>query len=198
MTIKLGITGGIGAGKSFICQILKDQYHLPVYHCDDEAKRINEQSASVRAGLIELVGPEVYLEKGKLNKALLANYLFASADHAARLASIVHPAVAQDFLTWAERQTSDIVVLESAILFESHFDKLVDYTINVAAPRAVRIDRAAQRDNTTAQNIEQRAAHQLTDEQRSALSHFTLHNDVNTDNPDNLKQQINKILKQLC
>lgn len=147
-----------------------------------------------------LLGKDAYQTDGTLNKRLIADYLFASEEHAAQIANIVHPVVADDFRQWTAQQKAPIVVMESAILFESHFDKLVDYTINVSAPLALRISRAAQRDNTQPEAIRKRSAQQLTDEDRSRLANFTITNQVKeTDGHDeHLKHQINKILKQLC
>lgn len=98
--IKLGITGGIGSGKSYVARMLS-QKGFAVYDTDSEAKRLMISDTDIRRELIELLGPEVYSGE-KLNKPLLANYLFATEDNAARMNSIVHPCVKRDFLRWLQ------------------------------------------------------------------------------------------------
>ena len=114
---RIGITGGIGSGKSYVCHLLQ-QRGIPVYHCDDEAKRLMQDSPVIRRQLTQLIGEQAYINN-MLNKPAIAAFLFANAGHAARINAIVHPVVRQDFLRWAERQQTDIVAQESAILFEA-------------------------------------------------------------------------------
>lgn len=185
----IAITGGIGSGKSYVCHLLSETYGIPVYDCDTEAKRLNEASPVIREALIHLLGPEVYDNEGHLEKPVLARYLFQSEEHQQEVNAIIHPVVRQDFLAWAERQTSPIVALESAILLESGFSDLADEIITVTAPRSLRIQRAMQRDGSTAQQVEQRIRLQLTDEERTAQSQHVIINDGRE-----LKTQIEKIL----
>lgn len=138
--IKLGITGGIGSGKSYVARMLS-QKGFAVYDTDSEAKRLMISDTDIRRELIELLTRGVFWRK--LNKPLLANYLFATEDNAARMNSIVHPCVKRDFLRWAAARSNDeLVVLESAILYESGFEDVVDYVVTVYAPLEIRISRA--------------------------------------------------------
>lgn len=158
--IKIAITGGIGSGKSYIAQQMTELLGIPVYDSDANAKRLNEESPIIRQGLIEIVGAGVYDHQGKLNKALLASYLFANAENAARINALIHPIVKQDFLQWAESQNSQIVAIETAILKESGIDQIVDKVIRVDAPIELRIERAIKRDGATKEQILRRIAQQ--------------------------------------
>lgn len=173
----LGITGGIGSGKSYISHILTLEYGIPVYNCDTEAKRLNEESPLIREALTQLVGPEVYDNEGRLQKAILAHYLFESEEHQRKVNAIIHPVVRQDFQEWVQRQNADIVALESAILIESGFSHLVNEIITVTAPMPLRIERATRRDGSKAAQVEERISLQMTDEERIAHSHHVIIND---------------------
>ena len=138
-TLKIGITGGIGSGKSFVCTQLARR-GITVYDCDSAAQRIMRSSDTVRTALTRLIGPETYTGDGLLNKAAVAAYLLASPQNARAIDAIVHPAVAADFLQ------SGNDWMECAILFESGFDRLVDRVVVVTAPEDVRIRRVMERD----------------------------------------------------
>lgn len=192
---RIGITGGIGSGKSYVARLLTRQYSIPIYDCDAEAKRLNVQSDEIRQALIRLVGPDIYASDCSLQRSVLAQYLFASSDNAQRVNAIVHPVVARDFEQWAQRQSDlgqSIVALESAILFESGFDHFIDYSINVSAPHDLRLQRAMLRDEASRQSIEARMQRQMSDQERSSLSHFTLINDGRE-----LEVQIQYILQEI-
>ena len=116
--MRIGITGGIGSGKSYVCNLLR-QRGIPVYNCDEEAKRLMVESAAIRQQLSQLIGEDAYINN-VLNKPAVAHFLFANADNAARINRIVHPVVKQDFLRWAASQPADIVVQESRrLLYDS-------------------------------------------------------------------------------
>lgn len=149
----IGITGGIGSGKSYVSAILQEKFGIPVYDCDKEAKRLTASNEEIRQKLIALVGPEVF-DGNKLNKQLLADYLFADVENASRVNAIIHPVVLQDFKRWAEEQhEKPIVALESAILFESGFNEMVDKVLFVDAPEEVRLRRAMLRDTASEAQI---------------------------------------------
>ncbi len=171
---KVGITGGIGSGKSTVCALLAD-YGVAVYDSDAEAKRLMESSAELRYALQEAFGAECYTESG-LNRAYLASKVFGDEEQLQRLNSIVHPAVRADFAAWAERQRSPYVVLESAILFESGFDNEVDATLAVVAPLEERIRRTMERDNSDRESVLRRIGHQLSDDELHRLSNRTIVN----------------------
>lgn len=185
----LGITGGIGSGKSYFSRLLTHRYGIPVYDCDSEAKRLNEQSQEIRQGLTSLLGPGLYDEEGHLRKPVLAAYLFQSPEHQLEVNAIIHPIVRQDFLDWTAHQDSPIVGIESAILLESGFSDMADDIITVTAPTELRIQRAMQRDGSTRQQVEQRLRLQLSDEQRILQSHHVIQNDGTP-----LEPQIEKII----
>ena len=110
----LGITGGIGSGKSYISSLLREQMNVPVYDCDTEAKRLICEDDTIRQKLTELAGASVY-KNGELQKNVLADYLFASQQHVQQVNAIVHPAVRKDIGKWVKQQDSPVVAVESAI-----------------------------------------------------------------------------------
>lgn len=176
--IRLGITGGIGSGKSYVCHRLHQLYGVPVYDCDTRAKQLMIEHPQVRAALVALLGTEVYTPEGALNKPLVAHYLFASPQNAASVNAIVHPAVKDDFLQWVVAHAqAPVVVLESAILFESGFQDVVDAVLAVEAPVEVRIRRVAARDAATEAQIRARMQAQLSDEERALKAQYHLVND---------------------
>lgn len=156
--IRLGITGGIGSGKSYVSQLLSSQFGIPVYDCDREAKRLTATDSGIREALQELVGKDVYTEDGALDKTVLAQYLFASADHATLVNAIIHPVVRMDFRSWCQQQQSEVVAMESAILYESGFDSEVDKVLLVDAPLETRIQRAMRRDGSSREQVVSRIA----------------------------------------
>lgn len=176
--VRLGITGGIGSGKSYVCHRLHQLYGVPVYDCDTRAKQLMVSHPQVRSSLMALLGAEVYTPEGELNKPLVARFLFASPQNAAAINAIVHPAVKDDFLQWAAAQAAaPLVVLESAILFESGFHDVVDAVLTVEAPMDVRIRRIKARDGATDEQIRARIAAQLSDDERALKSQHRLVND---------------------
>ena len=188
---RIGITGGIGSGKTYVCQLLK-QRGIPVYHCDDEAKRLMAESPVIRKKLCKLIGQDAY--KGQeLNKPFIAQYLFANDDHAKCVNAIVHPVVRQDFLQWTKQQDSHIVAQECALLFESGFQDMVDFTIEVYAPQPLRIQRATQRDHVAQEPILARMAQQMNEEEKRQRADFCILNDGTTD----LDAQLDLLLTQL-
>jgi dephospho-CoA kinase len=158
--IKLAITGGIGSGKSHVARQMTELLGIPVYDSDSNAKRLNEESAVIRCGLLEMVGPDVYDAHGHLNRQRLAAFLFASEENARRVNSLIHPVVKEDFIRWTSEQTAPVVAIETALLAESGIDKIVDRVIRVDAPLETRICRAMQRDGVSREKVLERMAHQ--------------------------------------
>lgn len=189
----LGITGGIGCGKSFVSSILKECYSIPVYDCDSEAKRLMSSDEGIRGKLIGLVGEEVYSGE-VLNRKLLADFLFANTDNAQCVNAIVHPAVWSDFLRWAKDQRCPLVALESAILFECGFNAKMDYVLFVDAPEDVRLHRAMQRDSASEEQIRARMNMQHPEEYRQ-LSDFIVDNSRSDDK--SLLEVLNRILNEI-
>lgn len=189
--VKIGITGGIGSGKSYVCDLLR-QRGIPVYHCDDEAKRLMQTDPHIRRQLGALLGEEAYLGT-ELNKAAVARFLFASAANGARINAIVHPVVRQDFARWAGSQHGDLVAQECALLFETGFEQTVDTTVEVYAPYPLRLARAMQRDHATEAQIRARMAQQMDEEEKRRRADFCIVNDGTAD----LDRQIDRLLNEL-
>ncbi|MFH6964887.1 dephospho-CoA kinase [Flavobacterium plurextorum] len=187
----IGLTGGIGSGKTTIANFFKEK-GVPVYISDDEAKKVM-QSIEIIDRIKSDFG-ETLFENNVLNRAKLAEIVFNNADKLAQLNAIVHPAVKKDFENWLQQHKNDqFVVYEAAILFESGRYKECDYIVTVTAPVEVRIERVIKRDNTTREQVLSRMEMQWNDEKRISLSNFVINN-------SNLKianEEVVKILKIL-
>lgn len=160
--IKIGVTGGIGSGKSTVCRLFAAR-GAALYDSDSEAKRLMNDDPDLRARIVGVFGAECYTEAG-LNRAVLAQKVFGHPEQLLRLNAIVHPAVIADFRAWAGRQTGDYVVLESAILFSSGLDREVDRTVAVLAPEPLRIERTCRRDGVDESAVRSRMAVQASDD----------------------------------
>ena len=183
--MKIGITGGIGSGKSFVCQRLKTR-GIEVYDCDSAAKRLIRTSDSIRGQLIQLIGEDAYIGES-LNKVAVARFLLASESNAQAIDHIVHPAVFQDFMD------SGMQWMESAILYESGINKLVDRVIVVTAPLEIRIQRVMQRDGITRENVEQWMQRQWSQEEVRKRADYEIVNDGIA----NIDVQIDKLLNKI-
>lgn len=176
MTIKIGITGGIGSGKSVVSRLL-GVMGIPVYDSDSETKRLMASDGVIRKELQALVGEEVYAG-GVLNRPLLASYLFANSENARRVNGIIHPRVKEDFRQWVQRHSAcPIVGIESAILVEAGFANEVDSIVMVYAPEEVRIARVVRRDASSRELIEKRIRSQMNDEEKRRYADFVIAND---------------------
>ena len=173
--IRVGLTGGIGSGKSVVTSLLA-LYGMPIYIADAESKRLLKFSPLLREQLTALLGRSVYDDKG-LNHRLMASLIFNDAKLLEQVNAVIHPAVACHFSSWAKRQTTTCVVLESAILFESNFNHLVDVCLLVYAPRELRIKRVMARDGLTEKEIWQRMQHQIPDEEKMKRADYVIYND---------------------
>lgn len=175
--LKVGITGGIGSGKTIICEIFK-HLNIPIYNADIEAKRILVNNSIVRKELIKNFGNNVYLNSSEINKKFLADIIFNDKTALKKINSIVHPAVWQNFLYFIQNKTSyNYVILEAAILIESGFYKNMDYVVTVTAPEDIRVQRVMKRDNVPKENVMQRINNQILEEERIKFSDFTIIND---------------------
>ncbi|MBQ4499015.1 MAG: dephospho-CoA kinase [Alistipes sp.] len=171
---KVGITGGIGSGKSLVCGLLAER-GVAVYDSDSRAKELMHHSESLRNALVETFGGECYVD-GALNRRYLAERVFGDKEALRRLNSIVHPAVMADFAQWAEQQSGSYVVIESAILFEAGLDDSVDATVAVMAPETLRLERAMARDGASEEQIRERMRNQLSDDERSERATYAIIN----------------------
>jgi dephospho-CoA kinase len=183
--MKTGIAGGIGSGKSYVCQLLRKRGY-EVYDCDDAAKRLIRTSPEIREQLTHLVGPQAYTSDGQLNKAVISQFLLASADNQKAINDIVHPAVFRDF------EESKMEWMESAIMYESGIYKLVDRVVVVTAPLETRIRRVMRRDHISRKKVLEWIEKQLPQEEVVRRADFELINDGKAD----LEQQLNKIIEQ--
>jgi len=183
--MKIGIAGGIGSGKSYVCRLLQRR-GITVYDCDSAAKRLIRTSPDIRRRLTALIGPDTYTAEGQLNKAAVAQFLLASEANAQAIDAIVHPAVFRDF------EESGLEWLESAIMYESGIYRLMDRVIVVTAPLEVRIRRVMDRDHITRKKVLEWMTRQLPQEEVVSRADFEIVNDGQTD----IEQQLNKIIEQ--
>ena len=190
--ISIAITGGIGSGKTFVSNLLKER-GIPIYNSDDEAKRLMVSDEGIRRDLMALLGEDVY-QGDVLNKPLLASYLFADTGNAARINAIVHPRVRADFSRWlSERQDVEVAGLECAILYEAGFEDTVDKVVMVYATESLRIERAMKRDNATERQIRARIAAQMDDEEKCRRSDYVIY----TDGRLSVEEQLSDLIKHL-
>ena len=191
MTKIIGLTGGIGSGKTTIANYFKS-FGIPVYIADDEARKIM-QSLEIIAAIKNVFGDEVF-ENEKLNREELAKIVFNNPEKLEKLNNIVHPAVKKHFEQWLLQHTAaPYVIYEAAILFESGSYKNCDLIITVTAPIESRIQRVVERDKTTRELVLKRINAQWTDEQRISKSDFIIENT----SIETTKLEVVKILKIL-
>jgi len=191
MTKIIGLTGGIGSGKTTVAKYLIGK-NIPVYIADDEAKKITN-SKRVTSKIVEVFGIEI-LENGKINREALAKIVFSNKEKLAQLNSIIHPEVKKHFEKWLISKSSyDFVVKESAILFESGSYLDCDAIILVTAPLEIRIERTMLRDKSDRETVLQRINNQMSEEEKRAKSHFIIQNI----SLQETYYQINELLKKL-
>ncbi len=170
----VGLTGGIGSGKSTVATMFKE-LGIPVYDSDMEAKKLMETSTEVKAAIMDLLGKEAYNDDG-LNRPYIADKVFKDPELLEKLNGIVHPAVGKHFLEWANRQKSPYVIQETALIFENDAQDKYDYTILVTAPVETRVQRVVERDKVPKQAVVNRMKNQLNDEQKQHLAHYLIEN----------------------
>lgn len=170
--MKVGITGGIGSGKSTVCRLFAGR-GVAVYDSDAAAKRL--MGDALRPAVEARFGAAVYRD-GVLDRARLAETVFRDPAALADLNAIVHPAVLRDFAAWAAEQSGDYVVLESAILFEAGLEEAVDRTVAVLAPLELRVARTCRRDGCDAEAVRRRIAAQADDDMLCDRADYTLVN----------------------
>jgi len=189
--IKVGITGGIGAGKSLVCSVI-EQLGFPVFYSDIVAKSLIETDQEIRFFLESKLG-EIIFDHSILNKSLLAKHLFSDKKLLSELNSIAHPKVRFLFDVWAFEQKNHIVFNEAAILFETGAYKNFDKIILITAPLSIRIERVVKRDATTEAQVQMRIDNQWSDERKIPLASFVVLNDDVT----GLLSQIEKVIEYL-
>lgn len=174
--LKVGITGGIGSGKTTVCKIF-ELLGIPVFYADQAAKELMQQDKELKLKLIEKFGADTYLPDGSINRTYLANIVFKDEAQLEALNAIVHPAVFSTFDQWLSKQSTRYVVKEAALLFESGSHRLCDFNVLVQAPEEIRIERVMKRDQITKEQVLGRIAQQMSDEEKSKLADYLLMND---------------------
>ncbi|WP_419211729.1 dephospho-CoA kinase [Maribacter sp. X9] len=170
----VGLTGGIGSGKSTVGELFK-ALGVPVYNSDERAKFLMNTSKKLKSRIIQLFGEMAY-DDTELNRAFIAKKVFNDTELLARLNAIVHPAVRKDFLKWAKQQETPYVIQETALLFENKLQDFYAKTILVFAPLELRIERLLTRDNSTREQIEARMKNQLDDLAKLELADYSIEN----------------------
>ncbi len=170
----LGVTGGIGSGKSSVCKIF-NVLGIPVFYADPEAKEIMNTDEKVKSELNNIAGKDLF-DGGSLNRAELASLIFNDAILLEKVNSLIHPLVFRNFREWVEQQRSPYVIMEAAILFESGASKLVDRVLTVVAPVEQRVERVVRGDKLTRQQVMERMKNQLDDESKIRNSDYAIYN----------------------
>lgn len=176
--LKIGLTGGIGSGKTTVAKIL-EVIGIPVYYADDAAKSMMNENEALKEKLKENFGPDIYIN-GQLNRPLLSSLVFANAEKLELLNSIVHPLTIADAEAWMKQQELKgfpYAIKEAALIFESGAQKKLDYIIGVHAPFRLRLQRAMLRDSQAKEAIEARMSKQMDETRKMSLCDFIISND---------------------
>jgi dephospho-CoA kinase len=192
MSKTIGITGGIGSGKSIVSKILQLMGY-PVYSSDQRAKDLMHEDQALVAGLKKLFGDQAYLDSN-LNRPYIAAQIFQDESKRTAMNNLVHPAVRADFQNWVKQQESPLLFQESALLFETGNYKSFDAVVLVSAPEEIRMQRVKERDRLTDEQVKARFAAQLSEEEKMKLADYVIYNDGN----QLLIPQILDLLKKLA
>ena len=190
MKVRVGLTGGIGSGKSFVAQVI-EKMGYPVYYSDTASKELVNMDPEMREALIALLGSDAYTDNG-LNRSFLAERIFHSDTLREKVNAIIHPRVRRHFNEWASLVQGNIVFNEAAILFETGAYRTFTTMILVTAPEATRVERVMKRDGSTEAEVRQRMSKQWPDEQKMQLTQHVIQNDGRP-----LLIQIEKIIDDL-
>ena len=175
MIIKVGITGGIGSGKSTVSKVF-EVLGVPVYYADDAAKRLMNEHEPMKQRLLEIFGQETYID-GILNRNYLSSMVFNDPEKLALLNSIVHPATLQDADHWMQQQSHPYAIKEAALIFESGAQEFLDLVIGVYAPAHLRIQRVMKRDHITREEVKARMDKQISEDIKMQLCDYIVTND---------------------
>ena len=173
--LKVGLTGGIGSGKSTVAAIF-EVLGIPVYYADSEAKKMMNEDEAIINTIKKIFGEESY-QSGKLNREYISSIVFSNPEKLKELNGIIHPATISGALKWMNQQTSPYSIKEAALIFESYSEKDLDYIIGVTAPEAIRIKRAMLRDNISREKVESRIKEQMNEVEKMNLCNFIINND---------------------
>lgn len=176
--LKVGITGGIGSGKSVVCQVFQT-LGIPVFNADDAARYLMEHDATLVASVKKLFGNDIYIS-GKPNRERIASLIFNNQELLQQLNELMHPATIQYGKDWMLQQTTPYVIKEAAIFFESGSYKEMDVMVGVYAPREIRLQRALKRSGVSEAKILERMANQMNEEEKMSRCDYVIHNDDKT------------------
>ena len=173
---KIGLTGGIGSGKSTIAQAIK-HIGYPVYIADEEAARLMNSHPDIRKDITERLGANCYTSEGHINKPVLAQIIFENKEALEEVNRIVHPRVMEAFEQWAAMQSASLVFCETAILYESGLERYFDAVICVTAPEEVRVRRVMERDRCELKDVMARVRNQMDEDEKCQRANFVIYND---------------------
>ncbi len=173
--LKVGITGGIGSGKTVVCRLF-EVLGIPVFYADMAARRLTDNDPVVVAAIKEIFGEDIYTAHG-LDRKKIGEIVFVRPDKLQQLNEIVHPATIRDAAIWMEQQATHYAIKEAAIFFESGSNKAIDVMIGVSAPLDVRIQRAMERDASTRDEVLLRISRQMNEEEKMGLCDYVINND---------------------
>jgi dephospho-CoA kinase len=173
--IKIGLTGGIGSGKSTVARIF-EVLGTPVYYSDLAARRLMNEDPELKAGIIRHFGEASYIY-GQLNRPYISQLVFHDREKLELLNRLVHPVTLRDSDLWMKQQRGPYAIKEAALIFEAHADRYLDYVIGVYAPEALRIERTVERDRISPSQVHERMKNQLEEDQKMKLSDFIIYND---------------------
>lgn len=177
--LRLGITGGIGSGKTTVCKIF-ETLSIPIYYADDRAKWLMVNSPSLQMGIIQLFGDKAYAADGSLNRAHIGSIAFKDPAKLQKLNALVHPAVFVDGENWQQEQLAlgvPYTLKEAALIYETGSYKMLDKVIVVTAPEEIRIQRVMKRDSLTAEEVKERIARQMPESEKVEKADYVIQND---------------------
>lgn len=194
MIATVGLTGGIGSGKTTIANLFALHFSIPIYIADTKAKKLVANNKQLQQEIVTLLGEEAFVE-GRYNTSFVAQEVFSNKEKLDKLNAIIHPYVQQDFLQWKQYQQAPYVIKEAAILFESGSYRDCDFIIMVTAPLEERIERVMLRDKIDRETVEKRIKNQWNDEKKIELSTFVIENREIDKNLDKIEIIHSKIVK---
>lgn len=194
MIATVGLTGGIGSGKTTIANLFALHFSIPIYIADTKAKELVANNKQLQQEIVALLGKEAFVE-GRYNTAFVAQEVFSNKEKLDKLNAIIHPYVQQDFLQWKQSQQASYVIKEAAILFESGSYRDCDFIIMVTAPLEERIKRVMLRDKIDRETVEKRIKNQWNDQKKIELSTFVIENREIDKNLDKIEIIHSKIVK---
>lgn len=193
--MKIAITGNIGSGKSYVCDLFRS-LGVPVFDSDREAKLLYDRP-EVKAKMVERFGPSIYLPDGHLDRVLMASKVFGDACAMGYVESVLYPVLNAWFDEWAAQQDTPYVLYESALIFEKHLESMFDAVIVVAASEPVRLRRVMTRDHCTMEQVQARMAMQLPQSEKVTKADYVIVHDED-DEDEFLMDQVKRILKSFC